>query len=582
MAFEPEDNPHILKSINSTRLHLLVEGNPIDHNVLGAEMRQALYHMPLGCFGIPRFDENLYPEHGIVDPLTWTPDDNTSSPGWWNNLSNVRVQKLDALGDSPWRSSFYIQAQSLRWAVYNREGNSVGVQAAEQQLSRALDGYWIQTRASGIPGHLMRYALPNNTWGENGEEPDNYNYYYGNICPATSVSTKWGTVDNFEFDFSNWVVVGDTSRDQNIGFLFGIASILNFVENNELKMRAGALLVEVVDNLMKNDWKVIEPMDGDINSLRTNGADMDGSPFASWDMPPAFLRVAMEVNPDKYTRLYQESLTSLNFLEMQNNYNGYKNVWPGFFPVNLNWMNKWNWWFMERNSDMNPIYYEMLEDNYKAVKCLKNAFFQTLYLSMEPQQKNSDSAAANSSHYNHILLEIKDALARMAEDRWNGFNIYQEPDYSELSAYFSDNGLDYSNEDDRLKLLMDPVAETLTHNKFLQLLDNVLGFTDIKEHTLWALPIDWRTREDWTWQRNPFKFRVPVPAAQDILVEESHSEFTTIYWWARYMNWIESPELSLNITPQFISAKDVAQVWQGHGLISTYCNYTRILDGIQG
>lgn len=582
MEFEPEDNPHVLKSINSTRLHLLVEGNPTDHNVLSAEMRQALYHMPLGFSGVAQFDADYYPEHAFVDPLSWTPDDNTSSPGWWNNLTDVRVQSLNHLGDSPIHTAEYLQGECLRWAVYNREGNIAGVQAAEQQISRILDGYWIQTRATGIPGHLIRYALPNNTFGFNAEGSDNPSHYYGNLCPATSIYTKWGTVSNFEYDFSNWFVVGDTSRDQNVGLVFGMASILNFVENEDLLRRAGAILVEVVDNLIKNDWKTIEPLDGELNSRRTNGADMDGSPFAGWELPTAFLRVAMEVDPEKYTPLYQEMLSQYNFMMMQNNYNGYNNVWPSFYPSNLNWEEKWAWWYFERDSEVSSVWYDLLEDNYDAIKPLKNAFFQALYLSMEPQLKNPNSAAANSSHRAHIISEIKDSLARMAEDRWNGFNIYQEPDYSELSTYFADNGLDYSNEEDRLELLLDPLAEQYYDSIIMRnLIEIGIGLDAMKSHTLWALPVDWRTREDWIWQRTPFRIRTPIPSSYDILHEEYHADFTTIYWWARYMNWIEAPELSLNITPQLISAQDVAQIWQGHGLISEYCNHTSILEGIQ-
>jgi hypothetical protein len=489
---------------------------------------------------------------------------------------------LDHLGDSPWRSSLYLHAQCLRWAVYDREGNTNGTQAAERQIARILDGFWIQTRASGIPGHLIRFSFPNNTFGLNGDRADDYGWYYGNLCPATTVFTQWGEVENFAYDFSDWFVVGDTSRDQNLGFLFGIASIMNFVENTELRKRAGALMVEVVDNLIKNDWKSIEPLEGDLDSLRTNGADMDGGPTASWELPAAFLRVAMEVDPAKYSRLFYEMLSANNFLMMQNNYNGYHNVWPSFYPVNLNWMAKFSWYFTDRNSGFGDIYLDLLEEDYKAIKCLKNAFFQSIYLAMEPQTKNPDSAAANPSHYNHILLEINDSLSRMANDYWHGFNIYQEPDYSELLNYTDDPSFDYLDEAKRLELLMDPVAEEYSNNKFLQFMDEIGWLGSFEEHTLWSLPFDWRTREDWIWQRNPFRLRRTLPQTYDVHREESLADYTAVYWWARYMNWINPPESSLNLNPQSILANEIGQIWQGHGLISEYCNHTSVLEGIQG
>ncbi|MCP4762441.1 MAG: hypothetical protein GY870_11720 [archaeon] len=579
MEYEPEDNPHILKTINATRLHLMVEGNPDDHNLLGAEMRQALYHMPLGFLGVANFNTSQFPEFFIPDPNNWTPD-NLTTQDWWGNLTDVRMEKLRHLGDSPIHTAEYLQGECLRWAVYNRENNAEGKLAAERQISRVLDGYWIQTRASGIPGSLIRYALPNNTFGEaddpNSDDPNRG--YYGNICPGSIVSTKWGYHNNLAYDFSEWYVVADTSRDQHVGIMFGLASIINFVENITLQKRAGAIVVELVDNLIKNDWKSIEPLNGNIDSTRTNGADQDAGPFSSWELPAVFLRLAMEVDSEKYTPLYNDALTRLNFLIQQNNYNGYHNVWPSFYPSNLNWEAKWIWWFLEKDSDLQPIILDLLEENYQTIKNMKNSFFQALYLSMNPEG-NPTSAASDPLKKTQILREINDSLSRMADDRWNGFNYYQEPDYSELEPYFVENGLIYSNEEHRNQLLMDQEAEEYYNSIPLkEVLEEFMGLSHMKEHTIWSIPVDWRPQEDWIWQRNCYKLRGTDDG--NLHEEEYHADFTTIYWWARYMNWIDGPETGLNIVPVTVSHIDISNVWSGHGTLTIISNHTSILEGL--
>ncbi|MCP4760820.1 MAG: hypothetical protein GY870_03495 [archaeon] len=209
---------------------------------------------------------------------------------------------------------------------------------------------------------------------------------------------------------------------------------------------------------------------------------------------------------------------------------------------------------------------------------MKNSFFQALYLSMNPE-KNPTSAAANVTKYNQILLEINDSLSRMADDRWNGFNYYQEPDYSELESYFIANGKDYSNSEHREDLLKDPYAEGYYDSIPLkELIEVFMGLRDMRNHTIWSIPVDWRPQEDWIWQRNCFKLREADDG--NLHEEEYHADFTTIYWWARYMNWIDAPETSLNINPVIVSPADISNVWSGHGDLTTITSHTSILEGL--
>ena len=200
-TLEPENSPYPLKTLNETRLHLLVEGDPDSHNLLCLEYRQAAFHMPFGMLGESAFRYNHNPENQIANLSTWTPE---ISVNWSAGLSNTSVVTISGMSDSPIHTGEYLQGEALRWAVYYRENNIIGLNAATQQISRVLDGFWFITHVTGVAGRLVRVAVPNNSIGiSNTPSPeDYYDYYYGNPCPARLIPTKWGIFASPAVNFS--------------------------------------------------------------------------------------------------------------------------------------------------------------------------------------------------------------------------------------------------------------------------------------------------------------------------------------------------------------------------------------------
>jgi len=448
---------------------------------------------------------------------------------------------------------------------------------AARQIARVLDGFWLITHITGVPGRLVRLAIPNNSLhiSYNNNPQDYYDYYYGNLCPARLIYTKWGTFSSPAIDFSNWLVKGDTSRDQHIGVLMGLASVIKYVQNTTLLTQAGAIIIEIAETLQKNGWKTIEPTKGDNSDTFTNGADMNPGPFLSIQLPLAFLKVAAQADPGKFDPLYRDAIVKFNWLMTLNNDNGRNNVFPAFYPANLDWECLWSWWIFEDDPLIRRNILPSLEREYNTIKNMKNAFFQSLYLSLNPEE-NQNSAAANDTKKVRIIAEILDTLARKTEDLWiGGPNYYPAPDLTEI-------GIDITNTSE-LAQLYDHSVDNIFNGIPSSIVDLLFGVINedkeqLKNRILWALPVNWRPQEDWCWQRSPYILR--SGAYDSRTSERYHADTTTIYWWARFMGWITPPEAELQIIPQAVSNAAIFKYFGGteNGLPSNYNNYNSILE----
>ncbi|MHA1730299.1 MAG: hypothetical protein ACTSU5_00055 [Promethearchaeota archaeon] len=539
--------PFPLLALDEAKLHVAVEGNLEDDGFLGAEERQARYHLPLGFLGSVIFEKNK------------TPDTDGLLP------EGVRCVGLGNHGDSPFLTGHYLMAQALRWATYNRTENLAGQRAAELQVSRALDGYFILLHVSGNPGHLVRYAFPLDTFP--GSQADNeFDTFRGRYCRAVTTHTRWGDVSYPERDWSGWMYSDDTSRDQNLGTMFGLAGVLAFCGNDTLKARAGALAVEITECMIRDNWQVAEVLNDNTSARAGNSADFDVGFLASRVNRLEFLKIASVVDPDKYAPLYRDALVLSNDLPTLGHEALLLSSVTSYYPINLAWESIWPLVYFEESASEGGLrekYLEVLERvHYAAVKNHRNAFYQCLYLSVLAPGRATAEA--------RVQAEVRDSLERMSRDRWDGFNVYHGANFSEI-------GLDASSEADR-ESLVDP--KSTKYEKAFSFLTTLGGDTyseasPFREHTKWAVPVDWRYPSDFIWQRSPFHY---LDYTLNMSRREyPHADFTLVYWFSRYLGIVGDP--ATPPTPRTIPQSVVAEAWQGF-LWPSYSQAKSILEGL--
>ncbi len=539
--------PFPLLTLDEHRLHITIEGSLELDGFLGAEERQARFHLPLGFIASTIFEKDKFPDFPEIA------------------LEDIKAAHMGHHGDSPFLTGHYLTAQALRWACYARVGNSAGLTAAETQIDRVLDGLWILLHVSGNPGHLVRNAFPIGSFP--GSEIDNGNNRFGGrFSPNTITPTRWGPVTNPSHDWSGWVYADDTSRDQNLGVMFGLAGVLGFCGNTTLKARAGALVCEIVDCMERDNWQVAEVTGDDTTFRASNSADFDLGFLASRMNRLEFLKLASIVNPAKYGPKYQDAIVILNDLGTLGHEGLRSAIVTTYYPINLAWETMWPLVFFEEPASQGGIretYLDVFEHvHYATVKNHRNAFYQCLWLSVLPPDRFATET--------RVFAEIQDSLERMSRERWNGFNIYPGANFSEI-------GLDITNPADHSSLI-DP--KSLNYEKMFVWMNNILGDTleDIspfQEHTKWATPVDWRPPTDFVWQRVPFEYMNGT--ANRSRIETPQADFTIVYWFARYLGIVGNP--TRTFTPAVIPLDYVAIVWENY-LWPSFGTNNKILEGL--
>ena len=545
------ESPYPFLDLNETLVHIMVEGNMDDHGVLGAEERAARYHNLFGYQTSVRYQVNASPDDSGITPET----------------SNVT--HIGGLGDGAFLTGLALFGQSFRWATYNRENNQDGILAAEKQIGRMLEGLYILTHVTGTPGELARYAIPMDA--NIGYPTINQDHYFqGRICPSyTSYNPDYiESKHNYpETNWSGWMYKDDTSRDQNLGALMGLAGVIAYCTNTTLYSLAGEILLEIVDFLYESNWFV--------NSLNytgidrfTNGADFNTGMFCSGWGKLSLLQVARQINSEKYDPIYKSYLTVYGSLLKLEGENIRMYIIGDYFPMNLGWLTVWmvvN--FMPKNDPMFSYLIDIVKDgHYAAIKNNRNAWFQCLYLNI--LKEDDLSSEENTEKYGQIIVEIRDSLQRMSRMRLKHFNnLWELP--------FAEDGLDINpNDEDQLETLYDTNADKWNDKLgfFIDLTDT-LGASIFGRHLKYALPIDYRDHYDFPWQFNPFKFDNLKPRND---IEYFHTELTIVYWMARYMNIVGCPET--DFSPRIFSQSEIEQSFPYFTLSTDYSTTNSVME----
>src|SRR5579872_3490689 len=205
--------------------------------------------------------QNRHFPHGtLLDPI-------------FDNSQGDTIVSYTRCGDSALWTGFTLAAESFRYNVTHSAD-------ALADAQRALAGIQSLVDVTGN-GVLARCSLPENSpyaIAIQNEEAANGIHHTGN-------GTFW---------------VGNTSRDEYSGVLFGLGVACDLKDNTAMRASVAALVTRLVQNLEDHAWNVVLP-DGTISSTFLDRPDQQ----------LAFLQLGAHVNPSQFSAAYAAARVTL-------------------------------------------------------------------------------------------------------------------------------------------------------------------------------------------------------------------------------------------------------------------------------
>ncbi|HWC15813.1 MAG TPA: hypothetical protein VG498_02315, partial [Terriglobales bacterium] len=214
--------------------------------------------------------QSLHVPYGtILDPRFASADPN--SPSYNTVASYTRCR------DSAIWSGHYLAAESFRFQV-TESSDAFG------NLQRALKGIRSLREVTGTDV-LARCLFPTNS-----------QYAAGLIAENQDLGVYQGTVSG-----QSYYWIGNTSRDQYSGVLFGLGVSYDMVNDDSLRSTISSEVTRLVNNLIANAWAVVMP-NGSIST------SFLGHP----EQILSFLQVGRHVNPAQFQSTYEAYRAALS------------------------------------------------------------------------------------------------------------------------------------------------------------------------------------------------------------------------------------------------------------------------------
>jgi uncharacterized protein (TIGR03437 family) len=259
----------------------------------------------------------------ILDPVLAAPD-------------STQIVSYTRCGDSAIWTGHYLAAEAFRYRVTRSPDALANVKRAVAGLKSLLDvtGYNV----------LARCAVPvSSPYAASITSEEQHNGIYKN----TSAGLYW---------------IGNTSRDQYSGVIFGLGVAFDMVEDAAVRSSISNLVTLLLEYLQGHGWTVFMP---------------DGTPSTTFigraDQQLSFLKVGSHINPSKFSTTYdvQKIFLSLGVLapialEVQSN--------SSYFKFNLDAINLYNLIRLDSSSLYTPAY-DVLRNH---TKDQQNAFFNMI------------------------------------------------------------------------------------------------------------------------------------------------------------------------------------------------------------
>jgi hypothetical protein len=248
------------------------------------------------------------PFGGILDPIFAAPD-------------SEEIIGYTRCGDSAIWTGHYLAAESFRYKVTRSPEALANVLNAERGLRALVDVTGTDLMARCVVPVDSSFA-PGIT-----QEEQHHGVYLGSL------------------NNRGYFWIGNTSRDQYSGAMFGLAVAYDMVDDPLVHTEVAALTTRMVDFLRHNNWTIVMP-DGGISSLFLGRADQQLT----------FLQIARHMNSSRFSTAYTanavfgslETLAPIS-IEVLDPHGSY-------FKFNLDTINLYNLIRLEGSSYFKSIY----------------------------------------------------------------------------------------------------------------------------------------------------------------------------------------------------------------------------------
>ena len=262
------------------------------------------------------------------------------------------------------------------------------------------------------------------------------------------------------YNGADYVWFGNTSRDQYLGALFGLSAAFEHIEDPAVRARISVVVSKLIDRLLEKNWSVVMP-GGQVSTV-------------FWLRPEqqlAILQVGRQVNPARFTRVYEDKRSGASGLELVMSVEA-REPHDSYFKFNLNAIAFFNLLRLEeQSSSKRAQYVEAYLTFRRAVAAHGNAFFNVIDRALRGPDPRRDSETTEL---------IAAWLQRPTRDTWVDLR-------GKYRACGEDRACD-------------------------------------------AIPVPERVRTDFLWQRSPFL----LYGGGESRIESAGIDFILPYWMSRY------------------------------------------------
>jgi hypothetical protein len=429
-------------------------------------------------------------------------------------FANNTPRGYDGKGDSAIWTGYFLASEAFRYAVTKNDSALDFIKQAALGLQRLIT-------ISGEPGYLVRFAVPKNA----------------TYLTDPLWADFFGGSNRFDvlYQGETWTYEDRTSRDQNIGIMFGFGIVYDLLredpspEAQEICQIIKTNVELVLDYFIKVNWIVV-----DVEGASKMGADFESGMFFTGPGSVAilaFLKVGELVNPAKYGPIYYNYAIKQGWADQTWDWNDMNVNWQ-YYSFNLNHATFFTLLRLEKDPYLKAIYQKAYDQSlWRLIKYHRNAYFNLIYL------------IAHDIYDVNATVQDGAVMLFPWNDTLDSLQRYPEAPRRSWTVINSNRTLIHPKTGQNVSLI-DPKSVNWAETygiKNLDFLFEPVGFSlseefQLDEHAIYALPIDERPVSDFQWQRSPFG----LDDYGDGSWESPAMCYTLIYWMGRYYDFLPS------------------------------------------